>query len=48
MYTFGTHGNCALIPPGMSLFQLNNIETITIQWFLYCGVRTMIYLTEMF
>ena len=38
MLTSGTHGNYGLIPPGMNLFQLNNIETITIQWFVYCGV----------
>ena len=26
----GTRGNYALIPPGMNLFQLNNIETISL------------------
>ena len=35
---FGTHGNFALIFSCMSLFQLNYVESITILWFLYCGV----------
>ena len=28
MLTSGTHGNYGLIPPGMNLFQVNNIETM--------------------